>query len=134
MNQILMIAALGGLAFFVIRTFTALARQRDEARNALLGALAKINASADAAARQRAMFHELLQPLNVIRLASENARNRLTARASSHDVEYLTGKLDRIDTQALRASEIIEKLRSERDAVTLPGETSTSDASACGRT
>lgn len=53
--------------------------------------------------------HELNQPLNVIRMASENISRKL--RKGEVDVDYVLGKLDRINAQTERASAIIDHMR-----------------------
>ena len=54
--------------------------------------------------------HELNQPLNVIRMSAGNAKLRIDRGAA--DPVYLEDKLQRIETQTLRAAGIIERLRS----------------------
>lgn len=55
------------------------------------------------------LAHELNQPLTVIRLAVENIRTSLTSIERSPG--YLTDKVRRIETQVLRAGEIIDNMR-----------------------
>lgn len=53
--------------------------------------------------------HEINQPLNVIRLATQNLRRRISGE--SVDLEYYVGKLDRIAAQTRRAADIIDHMR-----------------------
>ncbi len=53
--------------------------------------------------------HELNQPLNVIRLAAENSRRKIST--GSADSDYLNNKLNRIEAQTARAATIIEHMR-----------------------
>jgi PAS domain S-box-containing protein len=53
--------------------------------------------------------HELNQPLNVIRMAAENGRRQISKGTA--DLQYLNGKLERIDEQTARAAAIIDHMR-----------------------
>ena len=53
--------------------------------------------------------HELNQPLNVIRMASNNCRRHIEQRGPSAD--YVIAKLDRIESQTERAAAIIDHMR-----------------------
>ena len=55
------------------------------------------------------MAHELNQPLNVIRMAAYNTRERIAAGKA--DSKYLDDKLERISAETERASEIIDHMR-----------------------
>jgi PAS domain S-box-containing protein len=55
------------------------------------------------------LVHEINQPLNVMRLAVANTLKRLESGAV--DIDYLTGKLQRIDAQVDRAARLVEHLR-----------------------
>ena len=55
------------------------------------------------------MAHELNQPLNVIRMAAENALGRTAADAET--AAYVRSKLERIVTQVERAAKIIDHMR-----------------------
>nr|WP_314615651.1 ATP-binding protein [uncultured Pseudomonas sp.] len=55
------------------------------------------------------LVHEINQPLNVMRLAVANTLKRLESGAV--DVDYLNGKLQRIDAQVERAARLVEHLR-----------------------
>ncbi|WP_374591029.1 histidine kinase dimerization/phospho-acceptor domain-containing protein [Novosphingobium sp.] len=51
--------------------------------------------------------HDLRQPLNVISLAVANLRARLGPRLEQADADYLNEKLDRIEQQLARASDLL---------------------------
>jgi C4-dicarboxylate-specific signal transduction histidine kinase len=53
--------------------------------------------------------HELNQPLNVIRMAADNCRRKVSTGTA--DTEYLYGKLCRIEQQTVRAAAIIDHMR-----------------------
>jgi len=53
--------------------------------------------------------HELNQPLGVIRMAAANCAKRIAK--GQVDPNYLTGKLERISEQTVRASQIIDHMR-----------------------
>jgi PAS domain S-box-containing protein len=60
------------------------------------------------------MAHEISQPLQVINLACESARDELAEaaeRGDAPDVQFLRGKLDRIGHQIETASRIVDDLR-----------------------
>lgn len=58
----------------------------------------------------RTAFHEIRQPLNVIRMANGNIKHRLQTDRDKPDVEYLLSKADRIEAQAMRAHHIMEQI------------------------
>jgi len=55
------------------------------------------------------LAHELNQPLNAIRMAAENALERL--RSGRGDNAYLESKLAAIVDQTVRAAELVRELR-----------------------
>jgi nitrogen fixation/metabolism regulation signal transduction histidine kinase len=57
-------------------------------------------------------WHDLKQPLNVIRLAAENLRLRITPALTEEDSRYLNEKLDRIENQICRAVTMIDAAQS----------------------
>jgi nitrogen fixation/metabolism regulation signal transduction histidine kinase len=59
----------------------------------------------------RELLHDLMQPLNVIRLSLGNIRNRIGPRLGAQDAAYLAEKLDRMEQQVERASAMIDSLR-----------------------
>lgn len=52
------------------------------------------------------LLHELKQPLNVIRLATDNIRVRILPLLGSAEAGYLQAKLDRIERQIYRAASL----------------------------
>jgi len=60
----------------------------------------------------RDLAHEINQPLNAIRMAAENARDRL--RSGQIDFSYLDGKLTAIVEQTMRAAALVRELRGDR--------------------
>lgn len=61
------------------------------------------------------LLHDLKQPLNVIRLATGNIRNRIVNRLEAQDGGYLDGKLDRIEEQVKRAADLIEVIMTMKE-------------------
>jgi C4-dicarboxylate-specific signal transduction histidine kinase len=57
------------------------------------------------------LAHELNQPLNVIRLAADNVRYQLTELAEGTVSTALLDRLDRIEKQTIRASQIVDRMR-----------------------
>ena len=55
-------------------------------------------------------LHEIMQPLNIIRLSCGNIRARM-AGYSAEDAEYLIAKLTRIEEQVVRATELLQDLK-----------------------
>ena len=55
------------------------------------------------------LAHELNQPLNAIRMAAENALDRL--QSGRADNNYLQAKLSAIVEQTLRAADLVRELR-----------------------
>jgi nitrogen fixation/metabolism regulation signal transduction histidine kinase len=55
-------------------------------------------------------LHEIMQPLNIIRLSCGNIRARMGGY-SAEDSEYLIGKLSRIEEQVVRATELLQDLK-----------------------
>lgn len=53
--------------------------------------------------------HDLRQPLNVISLAVANVRARLVPRLEADDQSYLVEKLDRIEQQIVRATDLLDR-------------------------
>jgi nitrogen fixation/metabolism regulation signal transduction histidine kinase len=62
--------------------------------------------------KQGGTWHDLKQPLNVVRLAAENIRVRITPALTDEDALYLNEKLDRIENQICRAVRMIESAAS----------------------
>jgi len=55
-------------------------------------------------------LHEIMQPLNIIRLSCGNIRARMGGY-SAEAAEYLIGKLTRIEEQVVRATELLQDLK-----------------------
>ncbi|CRM08213.1 PAS domain-containing sensor histidine kinase [Pseudomonas sp. 24 R 17] len=55
------------------------------------------------------LAHEINQPLNVMRMAIVNVLKRL--RTGDAQIDYLTDKLQRIDTQVQRAARVVDHMR-----------------------
>ncbi|WRH76353.1 MAG: hypothetical protein RSE16_02485 [Sphingobium sp.] len=55
-------------------------------------------------------MHELMQPLNIIRLCCGNIRDRLGAKLEEVDAEHLASKLGRIEEQVVRMNELLREL------------------------
>ena len=55
-------------------------------------------------------LHEIMQPLNIIRLSCGNIRARMGGY-SAEDAEYLIAKLTRIEEQVVRATELLQDLK-----------------------
>jgi nitrogen fixation/metabolism regulation signal transduction histidine kinase len=55
-------------------------------------------------------LHEIMQPLNIIRLSCGNIRARMGGY-SADDAEYLIAKLTRIEEQVVRATELLQDLK-----------------------
>lgn len=58
----------------------------------------------------RRLLHEIRQPLNVMRLATTNIRNRIGPVLSGEESEYLIRKLERIEQQIERTTQIAEAI------------------------
>ena len=59
-------------------------------------------------------LHEIMQPLNIIRLSCGNIRARM-AGYSAEDAEYLIAKLVRIEEQVVRATELLQDLKTRNE-------------------
>jgi hypothetical protein len=59
-------------------------------------------------------LHDIMQPLNIIRLSCGNIRARM-AGYSADDAEYLFAKLMRIEEQVVRAAELLQNLKKRND-------------------
>jgi nitrogen fixation/metabolism regulation signal transduction histidine kinase len=55
-------------------------------------------------------LHEIMQPLNIIRLSCGNIRARMGGY-SADDAEYLVATLTRIEEQVVRATELLQDLK-----------------------
>jgi hypothetical protein len=59
-------------------------------------------------------LHDVMQPLNVIRLSCGNIRARIGS-FSTDEAEYLIAKVTRIEEQVLRAAELLQVLKRSTD-------------------
>ena len=55
-------------------------------------------------------LHDIMQPLNIIRLSCGNIRARMGGY-SAGDTEYLLAKVTRIEEQVVRAAELLQDLK-----------------------
>ncbi len=67
-------------------------------------------------------LHEIMQPLNIIRLSCGNIRARVSNRPSE-DSDYLIEKMVRIEEQVMRATKMLQNLkrRDENDGAPRDG-------------
>jgi nitrogen fixation/metabolism regulation signal transduction histidine kinase len=54
-------------------------------------------------------LHELMQPLNIIRLCCGNIRDRIGQKLEEADAEHLASKLGRIEEQVVRMNELLRE-------------------------
>ena len=59
-------------------------------------------------------LHDVLQPLNIIRLSCGNIRARM-GKYSTDDAEYLIAKIIRIEEQVVRATELLQDLKKRNE-------------------
>lgn len=59
-------------------------------------------------------FHQIMQPLNIIRLSCGNIHARLS-NYSGEDAQYLIKGIGRIEEQVIRATQLLQELE-KRDA------------------
>lgn len=55
-------------------------------------------------------LHELMQPLNIIRLCCGNIRDRIGTKLEEADAAHLASKLGRIEEQVVRMNELLREL------------------------
>ena len=67
-----------------------------------------MDAGSDGAKARGAIFHDMRQPLNIIRLAIDNVRTRILPALGDEDAAYLASKLERIERQIERSSELVD--------------------------
>ena len=65
------------------------------------------------------ILHDIMQPLNIIRLSCGNIRARMGSY-STGDAEYLLAKLMRIEEQVVRATELLQDLKKHDDDDGIP--------------
>jgi len=54
-------------------------------------------------------LHELMQPLNIIRLCCGNIRDRIGGQLDEVEAAYLAAKLGRVEEQVVRMNELLRK-------------------------
>lgn len=54
-------------------------------------------------------LHELMQPLNIIRLCCGNIRDKVVRHIEEDQAAYLAAKLARIEEQVVRLNELLQK-------------------------
>jgi hypothetical protein len=64
-------------------------------------------------------LHDIMQPLNIIRLSCGNMRARIGGH-STGDTEYLLAKVTRIEEQVVRAAELLQDLKKHDDNDGIP--------------
>jgi nitrogen fixation/metabolism regulation signal transduction histidine kinase len=65
------------------------------------------------------ILHDIMQPLNIIRLSCGNIRARMGSY-STEETEYLLAKVMRIEEQVVRATELLQDLKKHDDNDGLP--------------
>lgn len=60
------------------------------------------------------ILHEIMQPLNVIRLSCGNLRTRIL-NCQCADTDYLIDKIMRIEEQMIRASRLLNELKERNE-------------------
>jgi hypothetical protein len=65
------------------------------------------------------ILHDIMQPLNIIRLSCGNIRARMGSY-SVGDAEYLLAKVMRIEEQVVRATELLQDLKKHGDNDGMP--------------
>ena len=88
--------------------------QQDEERKEASAQIIQASKLATLGEMATSVAHELNQPLNIIRMAAWNSRRKLAQGDSDAQVanfEYLDAKLERIEGQISRASQIIDHMR-----------------------
>lgn len=60
------------------------------------------------------ILHDIMQPLNIIRLSCGNIRARME-NTSTDEAEYLIAKVMRIEEQVVRATELLQNLKTQVD-------------------
>lgn len=66
-------------------------------------------------------LHDVMQPLNIIRLSCGNIRTRML-RNPGEDTNYVIEKMDKIEQQVLRATQLLQEIKQRN------GDNETADA------
>lgn len=67
------------------------------------------------AEEQAKMLHEIMQPLNIIRLSCSNIRTRMSNNSSEHS-DYIFQKMERIEEQVIRATQLLQEMKTDDEA------------------
>lgn len=65
------------------------------------------------------MLHDVMQPLNIISLSCSNIRARISNSLGDHS-EYIFQKMERIEEQIVRATQLLQELKTSYDKDSLP--------------
>lgn len=65
------------------------------------------------------MLHDVMQPLNIIRLSCSNIRARIGNSPGDHS-EYIFQKMERIEEQIVRATQLLQELKTNYDNDSFP--------------
>ncbi len=68
---------------------------------------------------QAKMLHEIMQPLNIIRLSCSNIRTRVSNNPGDHS-DYILQKMERIEEQVIRATQLLQEMKTYNDTDGLP--------------
>lgn len=68
---------------------------------------------------QAKMLHEVMQPLNIIRLSCSNIRARIANNPGDHS-EYILQKMERVEEQIVRATQLLQELKTSYDKDSSP--------------
>lgn len=68
---------------------------------------------------QAKKLHDIMQPLNIINLSCSNIRARISNHPGDHS-EYIFQKMDRIEEQIVRATQLLQELKASYDKDILP--------------
>jgi len=67
------------------------------------------------AEEQAKILHEIMQPLNIIRLSCSNIRTRMSNNSSEHS-DYIFQKMERIEEQVIRATQLLQEMKTDDEA------------------
>lgn len=71
------------------------------------------------AEEQANMLHEIMQPLNIIRLSCSNIRTRMSNNSSEHS-DYILQKMERIEEQLIRATKLLQEMKTCNETASRP--------------
>ena len=66
------------------------------------------------------MLHDIMQPLNIIRLSCGNIRAKMATGSNEH-AQYVIDKMVRIEEQVIRASQLLQDLQDRYEITQEPG-------------